>query len=326
MALLDEVMHWLSRLDLRTVAFALLAVAGASLITSGLGLLPLVRLPGRRVDLDTDVERMRGDVRDGFALFEGAPFIERALGPMVQMLIDALPKDDLAWVENALDLLDHPGYLKRSSDYYAARVLFSLFGFLIGVVLGLWAMVNGASAWAFGLPLMLGVFGYLWPKQDVQRRLAERRDSILFEAPFLFDRLAANYLAKQSLIEALIHLTSAPDGGYLMRELRQVAEDYLKKVGSTQFSAALERMAKRNTDVPIIQRFCERLILTEDEGAQLLSALNVMGERARALVENRVRQCGAENQALLIVPTLIALAGIMAIVGAPMLALINQAF
>jgi hypothetical protein len=52
----------------------------------------------------------------------------------------------------------------------------------------------------------------------------------------------------------------------------------------------------------------------------------VLGERAWALVENRVRQCGAENQVLLIVPTLIALAGVMAIIGAPMLALINRAF
>jgi hypothetical protein len=326
MEVLDAVLRFLSRLDLRVLAFACLAVAGACLMTSGLGLLPLIRLPGRRVDLDTDVERMRGDVREGLALFEGAPFFERALGPVMQGLIDALPKDDLAWVENALDLLDHPSYLKRSSDYYAAQVLFALAGFLVGVVLGVWAMANGASAWAFSLPLMLGVFGYLLPKQDVQRQLATRRVAMLFEAPFLFDRLAANYLAKQSLIQALIHLTSTPDGGFLMRELRQVAEDYLKKVGSTQFSAALARMAERNADVPIIQRFCERLILTEDEGAQLLSALNVMGERARALVENRVRQCGAENQALLIVPTLIALAGIMAIIGAPMLALINRAF
>jgi hypothetical protein len=326
MEMLDTALRSLSRLDLRVLAFACLAIAGACLMTSGLGLLPLIRLPGRRVDLDTDVDRMRGQTEHGLAIFEGVPFMERAFGPLVQLLVDALPKDDLAWVENALDLLDYPGYLKGSSDYYAARVLFALAGFAVGAVLALWAMASGAASIVFGLPLMLGVFGYLWPKQDVQRRLAERRDSMLFEAPFLFDRLAANYLAKQSLIQALIHLTSAPDGGYLMRELRQVVEDYLKKVGSTQFSAALERMAERNADVPIIQRFCERLILTEDEGAQLLSALNVMDERARALVENRVRQCGAENQALLIVPTLIALAGVMAIIGAPMLALINQAF
>lgn len=326
MVILDAALRWLSHLDLRVLGLACVGVIGAALMTSGLGLLPTLRLPRQHVDLDTDVERMRGETEQMLSLFEGAPFLVRALGPLTIALADALPKDDLAWVENALDLLDYPSYLKSSSGYYAARVLFALAGFVMGAVLGLWAMANGAPAFALALALMLGVFGYLWPKQDVQHRLAVRRDAMLFEAPFLFDRLAANYLAKQSLIQALIHLTSTPDGGYLMRELRQVAEDYLKKVGSTHFSAALARMAERNADVPIIQRFCERLILTEDQGAQLLGALNVMGERARALVENRVRQCGAENQALLIVPTLIALAGVMAIVGAPMLALINQAF
>jgi hypothetical protein len=30
---------------------------------------------------------------------------------------DALPKDDLACVENALDLLDYPSYVKSSADY-----------------------------------------------------------------------------------------------------------------------------------------------------------------------------------------------------------------
>lgn len=321
-----EITRWLGAIDLRAVALAFLAAFGAFLVVSGLGLLRGLRLPGRRVDLPAELERMRGQTTPGLTLLDDLPLLDRAFGPLLAALADALPKDDLAWVENALDLLDYPSYLKSSADYYAARAAFALTGFVAGALVGLWVIGNGGSAAAMALPLALGIFGYLFPRQDVRRRLAERRDAMLFEAPYLFDRLAASYLAKNSLMQALIHLTSAPEGGYLMRELRQVAEDYLKKVGGAQFSAALERMAERNADVPIIQRFCERLILTEDEGAQLLGALNVLGERARALVENRVRQCGAENQALLIVPTLIALAGVMAIIGAPMLALINRAF
>jgi hypothetical protein len=78
-------------------------------------------------------------------------------------------------------------------------VAFALAGFAAGVLVGLWAISNGGSAAVMALPLALGKFENLFPRN----------------------------------------------------------------VGGAQFSAALER----NADVPIIQRFCERLVLTEDEGA-----------------------------------------------------------
>ena len=108
-----------------------------------------------------------------------------------------------------------------------------------------------------------------------------------------------------------------------MRDLRQVAEDYLK---SARLVDALRRMGKRNSDVPVIERFCERLVISEESGADVKQALSIMGDRAMALVENLIRQRGAENQALMILPTMAAMLGIFCVIALPMLSWIGKLF
>ena len=310
-----------------TLAYAALGAFGAFLVASNLGLLgrARIKLPSRGAGIGDDFERMSGQEggQDSTLLSE-LPLLDRAFGPLINALVNALPKDDLVWVEETIDKLDRPSIYKSSANYYAARVLFALFGFLIGGMLGVSAISSGAVlTLLFALPAAGGVLGYLLPKQELKSRLVKRREAMLFEAPYMFDRLAVYVVSESNLPQGLIKLTSVAEGGYLMRELRQVADDYLK---AFRFGEAVSRMAQRNEDVPIVVRFCERLVMAEESGSDLLEALNVIGARARTLVENRIRKNGAENQALLIVPTMLALMGVFVVIGVPMIGLIGKAF
>lgn len=122
----------------------------------------------------------------------------------------------------------------------------------------------------------------------------------------------------------LTAVTSVPEGGYLMREMRLVAERCTRE--QMPLEDSFLRMAERNTDVPLIEQFCNRMIMLVPSGLSISDTLRAFGDRAAELVEDTIESRSTENTALMITPMMIALFGIGLTVAAPSLRLLGQIF
>jgi hypothetical protein len=86
------------------------------------------------------------------------------------------------------------------------------------------------------------------------------------------------------------------------------------------------KMAERNADVPLIEQFCNRMVVLEPSGLSINDTLRAFGDRAAELVEDTIESRSTENTALMITPMMIALFGIGLTVAAPSLRLLSQVF
>lgn len=305
------------------LAFALLAALGAALMTAAIANVPdlrRLRLPLRRVDLAEAAGLVYGD--DTLRLREDASLLERALAPLARDLLARAKPDELRFLEAALVKLGGMRYFKTVPEVYAAKVLLALAGFLFGVAFALALMAFGAPAVVLlGFPLLFALLHYRAPVAMVRSTLAARREQILFEAPYVLNRLIVFLTMDATVSNAILNIAGRTErggvaaGGYLVRELRQVAEDY-QFWGS--LPKAVNAMIARNDDVPIVQRIGERLLMSYD-GAASVDALKVIADRAQREVENLIQTRGNQNSTLMIVPTIVALLGIVAAVAGPSL-------
>ena len=308
------------------VVCALVAAGGAFLVATALGLFGGVRLGARlrlgaRVSLADESHRMEGiDAVAGAAPHAGS-FVERVLAPLIQVALARTGENERVWVERAYDLLDRRG--RGSADYYLKKVVCALAGFGVGVVLGL---MIGGLAFMLALPLALSLLGYLLPRLELQHDLQHRAERMAFEAPYLLDRLGVNLLARNGDLVDALYATLKPSsspatanrapGGYLAREFLQVVADNAK---AGHLDRALDRMAERNRDVPLVARIADLLAHAQKGGVDLIPALQALGDRAMEEVENRIRRRGEENSQAMLAPSVIALAGVMAVMLGPAL-------
>jgi len=303
--------------------WALLALAGAALFAMGVGLFDApaaLKTPViGRISLAQEAERIKGNKTS-----RQPNALERALIlPLAESLQRRAAESETAWLERALDLLDYPDPYKSATDYYAQRVLWATLGFVAGALLASALVSAGFPIFIFIFPLALGFIGYQVPRIQINDKLKRRREEMLFELPYTLDRLGVATVAERSLGQGLVVTFSAVEGGYLAREFRQVVADYLR---AGRLVEALERMARRNSDVELVARAAERLAMAEREGTDVLNALRIVGERARVLVETMIEERGEQNQTLMIVPTLVALFGIVIAVAGPSVALLIGGF
>jgi hypothetical protein len=326
-----------------------------------LGLLSGIKLPSlglrrsNHVDIEATMANLQGEEDPAeITVLENMPLLDRVLGPLIRSIVRAMPHSEDAWIANALDLLDYPSSIKTPADYYASRVMLAMLGFGGGLFLALSGGAGGGSGSLLDLFVypMLGAFlGYAMPRLMIGSKLTSRKEQMLFEAPYLFDRLAVAIIAaRNSLLEAikdlaadqeesqrqrqaeveffmrtrLTDVTSVPEGGYLMRELRLVAERCTRE--QMPLGESFVKMAERNADVPLIEQFCNRMVVLEPSGLSINDTLRAFGDRAAELVEDTIESRSTENTALMITPMMIALFGIGLTVAAPSLRLLSQVF
>jgi hypothetical protein len=338
------------------VGYAAMAVAGVFLIVFSAGILGNFRLPrwlraGRGLNLQKELDTLAGDDdSDPLVVLDAMPLTARALEPVIRSVMSWLPRDDHEEVEAALDLLGHPGFMRSARDLQAACVLYGLTGFVAGVVIGTaqWLASSAVTA-LVALPLGLAFLGYTYPRLTLSSRLSARREQMLFEAPYVFDRLSIAVMSSNnSLFTALQRLsedalpedrqkevefhvrtqltkvTSVPEGGYLMRELRLVIERCIHEV--MPLSQSFGIMARRNADVPLLEQFCNRMCILEPGGLNVTEALRSIGDRATEIVDDLIETRSGQNTALMITPTLIALIGMALVVAGPSLSIISGMF
>ena len=352
-----DVMRLLIGINSTVFGLALLAAFGMFLIAANLGLISTLRLRlpsfGNRVDLEQAMADLEGEGdMPEMTLLDNLPLLDRVLGPLIRSLAEALPHHEDDWIANALDLLDYPSYLKSVSDYFAGRVMLSMTGFGLGLSFALYDLISSNNLYSlFVYPLVAALLGFLYPKVMVVDKLKSRREQILFEAPYVFDRLSVSIIAnKNSVLEAIKDLTSdeeetrrkrqqeiefflrtrvtevtsVPEGGYLMREMRLVAERCTRE--QMNLVDSFEVMAMRNTDVPLVEQFCHRIAILEPSGLNVNDALRNFGDRATEIVEDTIEARSAENSALMITPTLLSLVGIALVVAGPSLSIMGAMF
>lgn len=310
---ISNILNTLRTIHPLTLAFALIAGLGAVLMGTALGLVRGINFnPGNVISLADESNRIAGVEPDADS------FTARVLAPILHALMARTGERERLWVERAYDLLDrHRG----SSEYYTRKVVCATTGFALGIMLGL----NFADVGLLPLlllPIGLGLLGYLLPRLELQADLKRRNERIFFEVPYALDRLGVNVMSHQGdLVEGLKATLKRPEGGYLMRELLQVVEDNAK---AGHLDRALQRMAERNNDVPIVVRIAELLAHSQEAGTDLVQALQDIGDRAVDEVESLIRARGEENSQLMVAPSIIALSGIfIALLGPSMLDLMN---
>ena len=310
---------WLARINPTVLASALVAAAGMFLLLSALGTIsgkgPRVKL-SKKVSLAEESNRISGNGRDNDTL------IERLFAPVVAALSDRASTSEREWIERAYDLLDRK---KGSADYYLRRVVYGIAGFATGIVVGL-ALATATES-LLGLllvPAALALGMYQLPRMEIVNDLAKRREQMMFEVPYVLDKLTVNIIANNNLIQGLERTVEQANGGYLLREFLQVVEDNAK---NARLQDAFRRMAKRNDDVPMVVRIAMRLAMTEETGAAVVKALQATGDRAIEQVENLIQTRGEQNNLLMIAPSMLALMGVLIAVAGPsigpMLALAN---
>ena len=216
---------------------------------------------------------------------------------------------------------------------------------------------------------MFSIAGYALPRWQLRSKLKQRRDEMLFEAPYVFDQLATAILANHGLVNgvkalvnqaedaerrsarqasklkpggkrdpfegmddderiaemgarraiglrnALLSATSIPEGSYLMRELRLVSDCYSHQQDIVD---CLKTMAARNHDVPLIERFCQRIASASRRGLDTSEALQELGNRAADQVEDLIEERSTVNTTLMIAPTVLSLVGIVIVLIAPL--------
>jgi pilus assembly protein TadC len=291
------------------LACALVAAAGMLLVVGALGMFGGVRLRWGNFNLEAESNRI-----EGITPATGS-FLERVLSPLMHMVAERTGESERAWVEQTYDLLDRKG--KGSSDYYLKQVVGGIAGFAAGITLGLLTAANGLPVLLLLLPLSLSLGGFFLPRWELQHDLKQRAESIFFEVPYMLDRLGVNLAARKGdLVDSLTATLARPEGGYLTRELLQVVEDNAK---AGHIDRALERMAQRNHDIPIVVRLAELLANSQHGAVDLSQSLQAIGDRATEEVENRIRRRGEENSQAMIVPSMLALAGVMFVMLGPAL-------
>ena len=283
---------------------------GIPMISLNRMLASVLRLLGRSVQLGV----VPGDVDDTRTAFE------RAIAPLTDALRERGSERERAWVESAYDRLGRPSTL---ASYYAQKVIGGLIGFAVGM---LWAVLLTAVSLLWPLlvlPLACSLVGYALPTWQLRADLAERREQMLFEIPAALDTLSVNILFKKNIVQGLIETVRMPEGGYVMRELLQVALDYQKTKRMTE---AFNHMAERNADVPALVRIAQRLAMAESTGAPVTAALQSAAGRATRTLHNLIQRRGTQNNALIAAPSMIAVLGVLIAVAGPQVAALMQFF
>jgi hypothetical protein len=304
-----------------TLFFAVMAALGAALVTSAVANVPdlrRIRLPfGAKTSLEAEAKRLQGEAQQ-----EEASLLDRALAPLARDLMLRANPHERRWLEAALEKLGPTSLFRNVQGFYVAKVLLAMGGFLAGAFLAVALTATGAPLIVlFVLPLAFAIPNYLAPKMLLKSMLDTRREQMVFEAPYVLNRLIVYLTMRGTVADALLNIAGVTErggdamGGYLVRELRQTASDYLFWGSMTK---ALDAMVARNDDVPIAQRIAERMSL-HNQGTASVDALHVIADRAQTTVENRIEKRGQQNSTLMIVPTIIALIGIVGAVAGPSL-------
>lgn len=293
------------------ITMAALGAVGVFLIwTSTFGGLSVVRRVslGSRFFTDTDQGGTPYDRSRSAGWLDA--LIGDPLSGLIQILGRALAGKDY---RAQLERLGFPSPYSHRLDVVSWKVLLAavLFGLAAMLVLltGVAALVLVAVAFA--------AIGFHLPDVHLSQLEARRRGEILVEMSYLLDQMAIQLAAGRTLPMVLTHISTQP-GGWFLRELRSVAQEYQS---GGNLVAALEGLRERNSG-DMIDALANRLILSIKHGVPLAEALQVMATSARERLETSLLEQGLVNSVLMPIPIgLVVMLGVALAIMAPGLSL-----
>jgi pilus assembly protein TadC len=295
---------------------AVLGAIGMLFVVSSVRFGPLPRR-GKRVRLQDGARKMGLDSgEDEVTILRNSPWLDRALTPVLEDWAGVLghlvgARDQ---VQHRLIQLNWPPPYRTLNDFYATKVLMALLLFVPGVVFAL-LVASLVGVWLIlVVPLFLAILGFFLPDIQLCQQVKRREEMLLFEMSFVLGRVGVQLAAGRTFADALIQLTSRPGkGGWFLEELARVAAAY---TSGESLMNALTWMAEKNR-LPDVDRFVQRIKLSERAGSPLAGALQQMGQTTQAKVENILVARGQQNLILMILPLGLALIGVFLALLAP---------
>ncbi|MCS7063482.1 MAG: type II secretion system F family protein [Methylacidiphilales bacterium] len=213
--------------------------------------------------------------------------------------------------EEYLDLLGYPGKYKDIGDLYTQAVFYGILWTILSA--GFLVILNLSTPIPALLYLFVPVSGYLGYNgqfSKIKNMVDKRRMDMLVEFPSAMSAILINYNATNSLASAIINYVAYPPAktGYLFYELKRITERYLS---GTPLSETLLEAQRRTRDVPIVSTGFMQLHAAETQGTSVSTALRMTAQRAYDNLEVVLTTRTRRNQALALVPSIIAVISVM---------------
>ncbi|MEP7199919.1 MAG: type II secretion system F family protein [Chloroflexota bacterium] len=281
------------------LAFAAIGSLGVWLLLSTLTtLFRGISFPLRRgVNLQASAHAIdTTDADQQLNLFRHQPFFHRMLAPILTDLSRTLMPlmCDATELQRLLVQAGRPEPYRTVADFMAWKMLMALAGFVFGLVS---ALVSGS--FALLLPLVLGgtLIGFFLPNRQLQGLIRARSEELVHEMAFVLDRIAILLASGMTLPLALARV-SRSEGGWFIAELKTVVAEYDLGVPIEQ---ALVNMARRNPDIPELERLVGRIAMTA-AGLGLIDSLVIMATLARERLEQVLLSRARENSIKMLLP------------------------
>lgn len=233
--------------------------------------------PSGQAARDAAIERV--------TMFRNQPILDRLLSPLVE---DYGRQQSANRKQELMDRLRRAGFpYETAGDYYASRLVNGLMGFLLGIII---VAITGSTAFLF-LAILFAILGVTQPDQKIDQAIKDRTRMIYTEMAFTLDRIATLAESGMDVITAMEALSKSP-GGLFIAELRMLMTDL--GVGKRS-REALEAMRARLPQVDEMDAFCERILLSTEEGQSIAPGLRAQAARMRRKVESDILSRGLQR-------------------------------
>jgi len=171
-------------------------------------------------------------------------------------------------------------------------------GLIVGVVIGAWAVMGGATVFALVLlPALGAVFGLLLLDRRIGTQAKHRKSRIEQQLPDVAELLAFAVAAGESIVPAL-HRVSRMTSGDLADELGAVVADASTGI---PVEDAL-RAASARMGVPAVERFVDGLLISLERGTPLVGVVRAQASDARAAQQQALMEQAGKKDVIMLIP------------------------
>ena len=214
------------------------------------------------------------------------PFSERVLVPMLEQLAAVVarftPQANLQRLQQRLIEAGSPGNL-RATTFVGIRLLA---GLCLGTILLLLFLPTAANPmYKLGLPVLIGLIGFLLPNIWLGRRIAARKREITRALPDAIDLLSISVEAGLGFDQALSRVVEKWDNA-LTREFRRMLSE--TRMGKSRRQAMRELADRVNVDD--LNVFMASLIQADQLGVSITQVLRAQSQQMRLRRRQRAEE------------------------------------